>query len=112
MRGCELGCTPYAEGCIISGDGVGKRPMASGRTVSACPSPEARRLTLVAHVRLRLRPGRGGLTAHTTIESRVGDGECFGVLVLSMVFLRMDLLVLLEILRALERLFADLSHMR
>lgn len=61
---------------------------------------------------LRFRPGRDGLTAHAVIERGVGNGERFGVLVLSMVFLRVDLLVLLEILGALERLLADLYHMR
>ena len=61
---------------------------------------------------LRLRPRRDGFTADTVVESGVGYGERFGVFVLSMVLLRVDLLVLLEILGALERLLADLQCRR
>jgi len=43
---------------------------------------------------------------------RVGDSDRLGVFVLSVVFLGMDLFVFLQILRAFERLVADLANMR
>ena len=49
---------------------------------------------------------------HTLSEGGVGDGFRLGVLVLSMVLLGVNLFVLLEVLRPLEGLFADVADVR
>lgn len=53
---------------------------------------------------------RGG-AADACVEGRVVDGNGFGVLVLSVVFLGVDLFVLLQVLRTLEGLVADFAYM-
>jgi hypothetical protein len=52
------------------------------------------------------------ITMHTRGERWINDGDGFGVLVLGVVFLRMDLLVFLQVLGALERLFAYITDVR
>ncbi len=52
------------------------------------------------------------LTAHSGEELRILDGDGLGMLVNGMVLLGVDLLVLLEVLRSLEALLADLADVR
>ena len=54
--------------------------------------------------------GRSGVRASLDGKSGIGDGNGFGVLMLSMVFLSMDLLMFLEVLWALEGLVAYLTN--
>ena len=62
--------------------------------------------------RVVLRSARDRAAADAGDVGRILDGDRLGVLVLLMVLLGVDLLVLLEILGALERLLADLQCRR
>lgn len=61
--------------------------------------------------------GGGGIESRVLLAAdagrvgRVGDGDSLGVFVLGVMFLGMDLLMLLEVLRALERFLADNTDM-